>query len=76
MEAIRSSKPSVHTRSTRHHIPEDSILLLRKAATQKMADSARMMMTMVMMIMMIMMIILRIVSAVINLSAYVTFLIV
>jgi hypothetical protein len=28
MEAIRSSKTSVHTRSTRYHIPEHSILKL------------------------------------------------
>jgi hypothetical protein len=27
MEAIRSSETSVHTRSTRRHIPEDSFLL-------------------------------------------------
>jgi hypothetical protein len=27
MEAIRSSETSVHIRSTRHHIPEDGILL-------------------------------------------------
>jgi hypothetical protein len=26
MEAIRSSEMSVHTRSTRHHIPENGIL--------------------------------------------------
>jgi hypothetical protein len=26
MDAIRSSETSVHTRSARHHIPEDSIL--------------------------------------------------
>jgi hypothetical protein len=28
VEAIRSSETSVHTRSTRHHIPEDGILQL------------------------------------------------
>jgi hypothetical protein len=33
MDAIRSSETSVHTRSTRHHIPEDGIL-------QKYHDSA------------------------------------
>jgi hypothetical protein len=28
MEAIRSSETTVHTRSTRHHIPEDGIILI------------------------------------------------
>jgi hypothetical protein len=32
MEAICSSETSVHTRSTRHHIPEDGMLLLSDAS--------------------------------------------
>jgi hypothetical protein len=34
MEAIRSSETSVHTRSTRRHIPEDGILSLRISSLQ------------------------------------------
>jgi hypothetical protein len=33
MEAIRPSETSVHTRSTRRHIPEDGILQLGKHVT-------------------------------------------